>query len=103
MRLFDVLLLPDGIFLAVEFCDGGDLGDLLVEAKKKQINPDRGPLSEAYVLEVFSQIVAGMAYVAEKGYMHRDIKPQNILICRDGTVKIADFGFARRIIGDNYQ
>lgn len=42
----------------------------------------------------FRDIVAGLAYLHAEGVIHRDIKPQNILLTADGTAKIADFGAA---------
>merc|ERR1711907_681366 len=43
-----------------------------------------------------AQMLAGLAHCHSLGVMHRDLKPQNILVAKDGSLKIADFGLARR-------
>ena len=68
-------------FIAMEYLDGEDLGDLL----------RRCP-----VLPVEKQI--GLHFAHQKGIIHRDVKPANIAVLRDGTVKIMDFGIAK--LGD---
>lgn len=54
-----------------------------------------GPLSEELVQSYSSQLLEGLAYCHSRGVMHRDLKPQNLLISKDGGIKIADFGLAR--------
>lgn len=44
---------------------------------------------------MFMQILQGIDYCHSLGILHRDLKPQNILVASDGTIKIADFGLAR--------
>lgn len=46
-------------------------------------------------LSLFNQILQGMAYAHDEGVLHRDLKPQNILVSKEGIIKIADFGLAR--------
>jgi len=56
---------------------------------------DRGGIAIDEALEIISQAAAGLAKAHGKGIVHRDIKPQNILLTRDGEVKIIDFGLAK--------
>ena len=48
-------------------------------------------------IEAMKQMLEGLAYLHEKRYVHRDVKPNNILISLHGTLKIADFGFCKPI------
>jgi len=47
------------------------------------------------VLDIVVQVAQGLAYAHEHGIVHRDVKPSNIMVVRDGHVKITDFGIAR--------
>ncbi len=61
----------------------------------KKIIHDNGPLDEIVALSISVQMASALAHAHKNGVVHRDIKPQNILISVDGTVKITDFGIAR--------
>lgn len=84
------------VYLVMEYCNGGDLADFL-QAK--------GTLSEDTIASFLRQIAGAMKALVAKGIVHRDIKPQNILLCHPSNkqhskpaemkLKIADFGFAR--------
>ena len=52
-------------------------------------------LSEASIKSIIIQLARGLAYLHERNLIHRDMKPENILLSQNGTVKIADFGFAK--------
>ncbi len=56
-----------------------------------------GPLPQDHALELMKQTTAALAVAHEAGIIHRDIKPSNILLAADGSVKVADFGLAKRI------
>ncbi|HLX06267.1 MAG TPA: protein kinase [Thermoanaerobaculia bacterium] len=73
------------LFIAMAFCEG--------ESLKRKI--ERGPLPLAAALAIASQVAAGLAAAHEKGVVHRDVKPGNIMVAEDGRVKIVDFGIAR--------
>jgi serine/threonine-protein kinase len=70
----------------MECVEGSTLADELKE---------RGPLDPDEVVDLALQICGGLEHAHAAGLVHRDIKPQNLLLRPDGTVKIADFGIAR--------
>ncbi len=77
----------DGMFyLAMELVEKGSLDDLMSIQTR---------VSEAQVLEIGTQIAQGLEAAAEKGLIHRDVKPGNILFASAHTTKIVDFGLAR--------
>ncbi|XP_063791575.1 serine/threonine-protein kinase 36 isoform X2 [Pseudophryne corroboree] len=67
------------------------------EGELFQILEDDGNLSEDLVKDVSSQLVSALYYLHSHRILHRDMKPQNILLGKDGTVKLCDFGFAREL------
>ncbi|KAI8899160.1 kinase-like domain-containing protein [Globomyces pollinis-pini] len=87
VRLYEVLDDPkqDSIFMAYELCEKG-VAINLVE------NATVDPLPLDVARKYFQQLILGIEYLHECGIAHRDIKPDNMLISSDGTVKIVDFG-----------
>jgi serine/threonine-protein kinase len=73
-------------YIVMEHVDGETLADLLRR---------EGRLDPARAVGLALQACAGLAHAHEAGLVHRDVKPGNLLLRRDGTVKIADFGIAR--------
>jgi formylglycine-generating enzyme required for sulfatase activity len=81
----------DGVpFLAMELLDGRDLGRLVA---------DRGPVGVADACEAVRQAALGLAHAHAHGLVHRDVKPGNLFLTPDGTVKILDLGLARTAAG----
>ena len=74
------------LYLAMEYVPGRTLKDLLRE---------RGRFPPAKALEIMSGVLDGLAAAHRSGIMHRDVKPENVLLTADGRVKVADFGLAR--------
>ncbi len=72
-------------FIVMEYIEGKNLKDLL----KK-----RGKLTVSEVVDIMSQIADGLSVAHDSYIIHRDIKPQNIMILENGLVKITDFGIA---------
>ncbi|VBA40496.1 Serine/threonine-protein kinase PknL [Mycobacterium innocens] len=75
-------------FLVMELVEGGTLRELLVE---------RGPMPPHAVVAVLRPVLGGLAAAHRAGLVHRDVKPENVLISDDGEVKIADFGLVRAV------
>jgi len=76
------------VWLAMELVEGRTLRDLVDE---------RAPLSPARALAVLEPVVAALAAAHASGLVHRDVKPENVLLADDGRVKVADFGLARAV------
>ena len=75
-------------FLVMELIDGGTLRELLRE---------RGPMPPHAIAAVLRPVLSGLAVAHRSGLVHRDVKPENVLISDDGDVKIADFGLVRAL------
>src|ERR1700754_4911068 len=73
-------------YIAMELVDGKTLKELVVE---------RGPLPPDVAVGLIEQVLRALGYAHKRGIVHRDIKPQNVLIDREGVAKVADFGIAR--------
>ncbi len=73
-------------FIVMELIDGRSLRDIL---------RSEGALLPRRATEIASEVAAALAVAHQAGLVHRDVKPGNILITRDGTVKVTDFGIAR--------
>ena len=86
VTIYDVGKSGDVAYIAMEFLEGQELRDIMNE---------RGILPVEQVLDVVAQVALGLAYAHEHGIVHRDVKPSNIMLVRDGHVKITDFGIAR--------
>jgi beta-lactam-binding protein with PASTA domain/tRNA A-37 threonylcarbamoyl transferase component Bud32 len=78
----------DVVYLAMEYVDGATLRDLLRM---------RGRLAPADALAIFEQVLGALGAAHKAGLVHRDVKPENVLLTEDGRVKVADFGLARAI------
>jgi serine/threonine-protein kinase len=75
-------------FLVMELIEGGTLRELLAE---------RGPMPPHAVVAVLRPVLGGLAAAHRAGLVHRDVKPENVLISDEGDVKIADFGLVRAV------
>lgn len=75
------------ISIAMEFCEGGSLDSIYKEVKKLG-----GRTGEKVLGKVAEGVLHGLTYLHSKKIIHRDIKPSNILLCRNGDVKLCDFG-----------
>src|SRR6185437_1525123 len=86
-------LAPDGhhVFLVMELVEGRTLRELLRE---------RGRLEPAQAISIMEPVLSALSAAHRAGLVHRDVKPENILLSDDGVVKVADFGLARAVESD---
>jgi eukaryotic-like serine/threonine-protein kinase len=86
-RIFDHGTSEDHAYLVMEFFEGGDLNKRL----------GGKPLAELEALKLFRDLMFALGDIHEKGILHRDLKPQNLMFRNDGTLAIVDFGIAKDI------
>ncbi|SER37532.1 Stk1 family PASTA domain-containing Ser/Thr kinase [Corynebacterium cystitidis] len=86
VNVYDFSVHGDHAFLIMELITGGTLRELLAE---------RGPMPPHAATAVMRAVLTGLSVAHAKGMVHRDIKPDNILINSDNRVKLADFGLVR--------
>lgn len=78
-------------FIVMEFIEGQTLGEILKQ---------RGCLPETEVIEIGIKVCDALSAAHDKGIIHRDIKPDNIMLNRDGRVKVMDFGLVKLTAND---
>ena len=85
--LYEIGEAEDGrLFFAMAFCEGETLARRI----------ERGPLPLATAIDFATQVAAGLIAAHEKGIVHRDVKPGNLIVAPGGRLQIVDFGIARR-------
>ena len=85
MSVYDVSRGGDIEYIVMELIDGITL---------KQYMEKRGQLNWREALHFITQIMRGLSHAHSRGIIHRDIKPQNVMVLRDGSVRVTDFGIA---------
>ncbi|QVL34600.1 serine/threonine protein kinase [Telmatocola sphagniphila] len=86
VRIFDVEVDVSNPLMIMEFVDGTSLQELVA---------DGGPIPLEYAAHYIAQAALGLQHAMELGLIHRDIKPGNLLLDRNGVVKVADLGLAK--------
>jgi serine/threonine protein kinase len=82
---------PPNPFLVMEFVDGLSIGQRIEQ---------RGAYPEAEALRLIAQVCDGLQCAHKQGLVHRDVKPDNILVTRDGVAKLTDMGLVKEVEGD---
>src|SRR5487761_1895121 len=85
VHLLDIGVTGDQAFLVMDLVDGPTLAQAL----------ERGPLGSKLSAALGARLAGALAYVHERGIVHRDVKPSNILLNAQGEAKLGDFGIAR--------
>jgi len=86
VQVHDLVEKDDGLYLVTEFVDGADLARLLQQG---------GALPPDCVALVGARVADALDYVHFNALLHRDVKPANVMVSRDGEVKLMDFGIAK--------
>jgi serine/threonine protein kinase len=86
LPLYDSFAAFNTFFIVMEFCEGGAMSQLI---------KSHSPLTQAQARPILGQLAKGVAYAHSRGVVHRDLKPMNVLLDDDGTLKLTDFGIAR--------
>ena len=92
VKLHDLIIDTNynNIYFVFDYFKNGDLAKFLKDK----------PLKEKYCRKYSKQLADGLKYLTDNNILHRDLKPQNILLTDDFNIKIADFGFARKVEKD---
>jgi eukaryotic-like serine/threonine-protein kinase len=93
VKVLDFVVEGSSAALVMEFCEGRVLS--LVAGR------GHGPLPWRRAFLVMQQLLEALSYAHELGVVHRDLKPQNVLVARDGSLKILDFGVAKDLEGSS--
>ncbi len=90
VTVYDTGLDADSHYIVMEYVAGRSLDDLLHEGR---------PLDVLDALRIAERVADALAAAHAIGILHRDVKPANVMVAHDGTVKVLDFGIARRLDG----
>lgn len=90
ITIYDVGTAGTFAYISMEYIGGGDLKSRL----------ERGPIPAPEALAITEQIAAGLAAAHQRGVIHRDVKPGNILFRADGSAVLSDFGIAKQLTSD---
>ncbi len=92
VQVYDVGVVDEQVYMALEYIDGSTLTDWLEEPERAR--------SWREVVEMFLETAKGLIAAHDAGVVHRDFKPDNVLLGADGRPRVADFGLARTTQGE---
>ena len=97
VRLYGMGETDDGhLYLVMEYVEGSHLAALLQQALTAPNRPPGRPLIPwPRIAQIIGQLAEALTHAHAQGLIHRDLKPANVLLSRDGSAKLADFGLAR--------
>jgi len=85
LQVYDAGMANGVYYMVMGFMDGGSLKDLIAQ----------GPMDTEYAVSIVAQVADALGYAHKQGIIHRDVKPNNVLMSRDGRPMLADFGIAK--------
>lgn len=91
LKVYELFPAFQTFFIAMEYCDGSNL---------HQISRRFGPLPEDQVKRILGQLAKALDHAHSNGVIHRDLKPGNVMLNSEGTIKLTDFGIASATTGD---
>jgi len=96
LSLLGTLQDSDRLYLILNVVQGGELWSLLYQSRALP-RTEIGGFHERDARMYAAQVIAGIGHIHARGFMYRDLKPENLMIDRRGYLKIVDFGFCKRI------
>lgn len=90
VQVYDFFESPQGVFIVMELIEGQDLHAYLEQ---------KGPLAPAEAVRIVLDVLSALEFAHSRGVVHRDITARNVLLARDGSVHVTDFGIAQ-VVGE---
>lgn len=86
VTIYDVSVRSDAKYIVMEYIEGITLKNYMLK---------KGKMETGEILSMIEQVLGALEHAHQKGIVHRDIKPQNIMLLKNGIVKVTDFGIAK--------
>lgn len=97
IKVFDFYTAQQTYYLVMEYVEGKNLDDYLFPSSHLHQHPHINPEKIRQALEVTVQVCQALAYLHNRKIVHRDLKPGNIMVTKDGIVKLLDFGLGKEL------
>lgn len=94
IQMFEMFTSDTNVYVTLEYAEKGDIYELMCTLPENRFPEDRGA---TYIRD----IAMALQYCHGLGIIHRDVKPENILLTADGNVKLSDFGFSVQLVYDS--